>query len=343
MRIEDVVDGITRYCNKPVWKATEYLLARDTSWLGTAKKAASVFAIILTAPLSIFGETLHYFFQRPYLSYESQAPQGTGVPRSFMSLNACMFQGGLPIPFGGVTPAGERMDRMAAFIKDQDVDVACLQEVAFDPATQLIDKLKDHYRYFYYRIGPNPYRMESALFWASKFPLTKEPTFIPFNIPGMQGGIRRGFFIAEFENCRVITTHLDPGVERGEIRACEIEVIAEHMNALSTKPLFLIGDLNIEPGDERAIKLLAKHFKNFRADDVRNPTEAVATCYDNLPETQTEPKLVPKWTVVDHVLSRESEVFAQRVPMFDRNCLQGALSDHHAVKLIPTGLEEEIG
>lgn len=333
MRIEDVIDEITRYCNKPVWKATEYLLARDGSWLGTAKKVASVFAIILTAPIAIVGETLHYFSQRPYLSYESQALQKTGTPQSFMSLNACMFQGGLPIPFGGVTTSGERMELMATFMKKQDVDVACLQEVSFDPATQLIDQLKNHYRYFHYRIGPNPYRMESALFWASKYPLVKEPTFIPFNVTGMQGGIRRGFFIAEFENCIVITTHLDPGAARGKIRAQEIEAIVQYMKTCS-KPLFLIGDLNIEPTDERAIELLAANFKNFKRDEVRNPTEATATCYDNLPETRSDPKLVPKWTVVDHVLSRERMIAQQTIPMFDPANLQGALSDHHAVKLI---------
>ncbi len=60
-------------------------------------------------------------------------------------------------------------------------------------------------------------------------------------------------------------------------------------------------------------------------------------------QTQVDRKLTPKWTAVDHVLSREYAVFLERVCMFDRKNLQGALSDHHAVKLVLQKPLEEIG
>ncbi len=343
MSVEDFINETVRYLNKPVWKATEWLLLnRDSSWTSTAQKAASIFAVLIAAPFAIAGETLHFasqmYYQRSYLSYTSNASPGLGKPQKFLNLNGCMFQGGLPIPFGGVTPASYRMDEMADFLKKQDADIVCMQEVAFDPATQLIDKLKDHYRYFYYRIGPNPYKMESALFWASKFPIQGKPAFIPFNVPNMQGGIRRGFFIAELEGCYVITTHLDPHAEQGEVRAQEIEAIIKHTESLASKPILLMGDLNIEAQDARALSLLKDNFQNFKEHDVLNPTKKNATCFDNLPEIIQNPQLPPKWSVVDHILMRGSKIsklefFEEKIPTFNRRKLSAALSDHHAVVL----------
>jgi endonuclease/exonuclease/phosphatase family metal-dependent hydrolase len=200
-----------------------------------------------------------------------------------------------------------------------------------DPSAQLIEKIKDTYKYFYYRIGPNPLKMENGMFWASKYPLESQPTYVSFNVPGMQDGFRRGFFVAELEDRFVILTHLDPGAERGVVRAKEIEQILEYIKPLN-KPVILMGDLNIEPSDARAIELLASHFPNFQRADVENPTAENSTCLDNIAKVVGE-KEEPVFTVIDHILMTDQKMQQTVRPAFAMGKLSNALSDHHAVVL----------
>ena len=178
--------------------------------------------------------------------------------------------------------------------------------------------------------------MESALCFISKCKPVKDPQFIAFNIPGMQGGIHRGFFVVEFEQCYVITTHLDPHAHQGSIRAKQIEAILAHMKNLSDKSVVFMGDLNIESQDIEACKLLKEHFPNFKEQDVLHPTAENATCFDNLPQVARNPRLAPQWTVLDHILVRSlsvQNIFEEKVCTFDLTQLSQALSDHHAVTL----------
>ncbi|MGH2638837.1 MAG: endonuclease/exonuclease/phosphatase family protein [Rhabdochlamydiaceae bacterium] len=341
MSIEEGINEAVYYLSKPVWKATEFFLINDSSWRGTASKVFGIVAMIFAAPFAIVGEALHAasqrYFQRPYLSYKGplQTSQDD-MPKKLMTFNACMFPGGLPTPFGGMSTASARMDRMVQFLQAQNADIICMQEVSLEAAKQLIDKLKHQYSCFYYRIGPNPFQMETMMFWISKHPPLQEPTFIPFNIPGAQKGIRRGFFVAEFEKCYVVTTHLDPGVNGGEIRVRQIEAILKYIELLQSKPLFLMGDLNIEPEDIKAHTFLKDNFQNFQTQDVSNPTEANATCLDNCSECVRDPILKPKWTVIDHILVHNLlfNIVNEKIPTFDLKNLPGALSDHHAVVLV---------
>jgi endonuclease/exonuclease/phosphatase family metal-dependent hydrolase len=343
--LEDSIDESVLYLSKPFWKATEFFLTNDSSWTGVAGKVVGITIAIFQAPLAMVGEMIYLlsqkYYQKSYSFYESKAAKREGNPSKFLSLNACMFPGGLPTIFGGVSPAGARMDALTDFLKKQKADIVCLQEMACDPAKQLINKIKDDYRYFYYRIGPNPFNMESAIFFASKYELKNQPQFIAFKVPGMQGGIRRGFFIAELESCYVITTHLDPHAHHGDVRAQQIEAILTHIRTLYQKPIFLMGDLNIESQDTKACNLLKENFTNFKADDVDHPTEQNATCYDNLLDVIRDPKIEPKWAVVDHILiykgSSLTAMVQEKIPTFDPKQPAQALSDHHAVTLVLQG------
>ncbi len=325
-----------RYLNKPLWRASEFLFTPGKGWIGTASKVFGAVGMVFSAPFSIVAESLNLFSARyfPYLSYKSSAPISNEAPKIFLTFNVCMFQGGLPYLFGGQSPASHRMDGVANLIKAQNADIVCLQEMAFDPAVGLIDKIKDLYPFFYYRIGPNPFRMESALFFASKMPLEKDPQFIPFNIPGMQTGIRRGFFVAELEQCHVIATHLDPHAEQGAIRAKEIQAILDHMKTLAKKRTYLLGDFNIEAADEEARRLLRVNFFNFKEDAVAHPGHQNATCCDNMTEIVQGQTDKPTWTVFDHILCNTNLGFLQeRIFTFNLENLKASLSDHYAVVL----------
>ena len=329
MSIENALYEIDRYLEKPLWKATEYF-----GKPGTISKIIGIFAAMIAAPFAIAWRVLRgcsqLYFQKEYLSYESTAPIAKGSPKKFMTFNVCMMPGILATLFGGMSPPDQRIDRLADFLKKQDVDIVCLQEMTTDPASQLINKLKDTYRYFYYRIGPNPLGMENALFWASKYPLVNKPAYIPFKVPNIQKGFRRGFFVAEIEDRYVITTHLDPHAGKGTVRAAEIQVILDYTSNLK-KPLMLLGDLNIEPEDTEAHELLAR-FSNFKKAEVEHPNETNATCLDNISDVSKDSKTAPKYTVIDHILT--SEVCSSIIlKTFDPNKLHQALSDHHAVVL----------
>jgi endonuclease/exonuclease/phosphatase family metal-dependent hydrolase len=326
MSIETALDETVRYLDKPFWKATEFIWDQSK-----VSKVAGVFMMVIALPLTTISRSLHWitqcYLQRSYSAYQSAAPEKKESAKKFLTFNVCMFPGILPVLFGGVRPAAQRMDALADFLKTQDADVLCLQEVDFDPAVQLIQKIQDHYRYFYYRIGPHPFGMGSALFWASKVPLKSEPRFIPFNIAGMQGGIRRGFFVAELEDRYVITTHLDPdpGPLPGRVRRDQIQAIVNHCNGLQ-KPVVLLGDLNIEAADHEALALLESHFANFD----RN---AEVTCLDNVSEVVKNPGTPPKYTAVDYILltvEKVKQIVVKALEPHDH----ASMSDHSAVILI---------
>jgi|GEM_PF-3305904 len=94
--------------------------------------------------------------QSEFLITEGQAPaQNFARPFTHLSLNVCMFPGGLPQLFGGVAPWWKRVDAIAEIVLREDPDVFCGQEVHAPGAAQaLIEALKDDYAYFVHDIGP---------------------------------------------------------------------------------------------------------------------------------------------------------------------------------------------
>lgn len=295
------IEDVTGMPEAPLWKTTEWLYS------GTDFKMKGLLPVALcavfTVPSALFGRAiaiLHWAVKGPneYSIYTGTAKVG-GLNK-FMTWNVCMMPGCLATAFGGMRPAGARIEEVAKKIREESPDVLCLQEMTRGPAKQLMEKLKDIYHVMYYGIGPNPFGMENGLFFASK--ATPERTqYVPFT-PGMQGGFRRGFFVAEFANQTVVATHLDS--KNADVRAAQIQVIQEHLKE-EKKEVVLMGDLNLDSQDKAAIKLL-ESFKNFKKNDVETPVEETSTCWDNCPNRSV------KWSCVDHILVRGKEV-AQRI------------------------------
>ncbi len=187
--------------------------------------------------------------QKPYFYLSGTQEKRPVFSETFLTLNACMLWGGLPILFGGVRPASERIFQVASLIleKDKDPDILVMQEVSFEAGLSLWDKIKHRYAHGFTRIGPMPWlALDSGLFIASKHPIVKEPTYIPLS---SNGTIKRGVFYFETPLHSVFVTHLEAGEDKEDIemRKRQLDrIIVEMQKRISSKPCLLLGDLNIK-------------------------------------------------------------------------------------------------
>ena len=77
---------------------------------------------------------------------------------TLMTWNACMFYGGLPMAFGGVSPAFDRIGEVATVIKDHKPEILALQEMSYGPALALYKQLKDEYSHFFLANWTQPFK-----------------------------------------------------------------------------------------------------------------------------------------------------------------------------------------
>jgi exonuclease III len=155
-----------------------------------------------------------------------------------------MLWGGLPIIFGGLRPAKERLSQLAEFIKEQNPDIIFLQEMSFAPSFELFNHLQNEYRHCFTRIGPNPMRMESGLMVFSKIPI-KTAEF--FSFPN-QNGINRGAFCLETNSKYFVVTHLEAGKAEND-REVQLRMIVSHLEKITEEKdlqCFILGDFNID-------------------------------------------------------------------------------------------------
>jgi endonuclease/exonuclease/phosphatase family metal-dependent hydrolase len=255
----------------------------------------------------------------------------------FMTLNACMLWGGLPIPLGGMRPPRARMEKLAEKIRAEDPDVVVMQELAFDPAHQLYGKIKDRYAHFFTRIGPNPPLMESGLFVASKYPVLGAG-FIPF--PG-QFGIKRGAFWIETPKCFVFTTHLEFGHGRDGAakRKEQTDLIWEKIKTFrEKKPCFLLGDLNMDESHYQELGLGEK-FQNPYLDKHPTIDEKTATCTNVInAHICGDPPPAKPFELDDYALLAKGPhdrfgLETTLLEMYDNNLPDEALSDHRGLIL----------
>ncbi|MCH9614637.1 MAG: hypothetical protein SP1CHLAM54_14000 [Chlamydiia bacterium] len=170
----------------------------------------------------------------------------SGPVRSILSYNVCMFPGGLPLLMGGPEPAFDRFDELNSFIREQDPDLICLQELPAHTARPLVSLLQDHYPHFYFNGSTSSALMDAGLFIASKKTPSGPVQFVEFT--ERKFGMHRGFFIIPFDDKVVVTTHMEAGETATEkaIRQAELSQINTHMNThYQGRPLVLCGDLNI--------------------------------------------------------------------------------------------------
>jgi endonuclease/exonuclease/phosphatase family metal-dependent hydrolase len=290
--------------------------------------------------------------QKNYTYWHGNAAEKNSQNCSVLTLNTCMFWGGIPLIAGGTQPARYRTEQLADLIREQNADVIALQEVSFGPACDLFEHLKDDYAHFFTRIGSNPFRMESGLFIASKIPVIAEPQFFPFE---GQSGIRRGVFCLEFPHYFVLNTHLESGSSQESIRMRHeqlhfITTLIQDFKARTNKPCFLAGDLNVNRkglNDEYSQSLIPTHFQDPYAARFPNPYEEVATCTNVLSSSLTRTiHEGERWELDDYILldseSRHKyQLDIQLISAFSLIRPLAALSDHHALLVHAQFIEEE--
>lgn len=292
------------------------------------------FALILWA----FGVLIDWLgdliSQKKYTELKGDSEvKETNLP-TLMTFNVCMLPGALPVLFGGVRPARERLDELASFILEKDPDILFLQEMSFESALSLWGTIKGRYIKGFSRIDPMSWlTLDTGLFIATKVPLIKEPFFI--SLP-TKGRIRRGAFCIETKDQVFFVTHLESGTSEkdSKMREKQIEKILIEMKKIRDKPVILLGDLNIhrkgEALDEYSTHL-NPHFINF----CEITGEDTSTCTNHFSASVRGKTIVKESSEhIDYALVFKSPVSlsleVSQIPTYDIKKGQ-ALSDHKAL------------
>lgn len=271
----NIMHTIAYYLQKPLQLTSEYVLRAfytpiraENSTIEKANRCASVCLSALFAPVAIslyaLGEGVHYCGNTINgTSYTYWRGNGAEKPDDqnikCMTLNACMFWGGLPLLFGGVRPAGERIEALAQLIQEQDPDILFLQETSFPASCELFEKLKDQYAHCFTRIGPNPFGMGAELVVFSKVPMQN----VEFYQYPYEKGMLRGAFFFETPSYTFVNTHLAAD-ENSEERRRQFDLLTQRIEEKkkeSDRNFFILGDLNIDSyaSDEEYQNTIGKH------------------------------------------------------------------------------------
>ncbi len=355
---------------QPFWMASEALIASTVTAIRPGEYgqceyrvleilkrillcAAAAATLPLTLSLALLGTALHRIGDaltgEPFIYLQGTAPEKiNGLQQDrFLTLNACLFAGGLPIFLGGMPSGKERIPALAALIKENDPDILCLQEMSPYLSHELYLALKNHYAHFYIDIGSKAFQLESGLFFASKRPIVRPPQFIPFQ--AQSNGIHRGFFCFETPSAWVVGTHLQScqSKENQAMRRDQLDQIRKAIQALPKnppKPCFLMGDLNISRGEApydeyTGLKIEEDFIDPYkRAHPIPTPHNATCTGYFTDYRLGKNPPN-PDWEWIDYALLAKSEdlplpkLQTKLIPTFDFHAPERALSDHRGLLL----------
>lgn len=318
-------------------------IAKRTVRLGTTilLTPITLVAALSAGVLQIVGNAVS---PHPYYYMRGGADPSNEDRVSLLTLNTCMFWGSLPMLFGGVSPAEQRVKLIAELIKRINPTVFVGQEVSFRAGLALAKELKQTYTHIFLNIAPNPWRLESCLFLAMRGNLAAIPYFKAF--PN-QNGIRRGWFCCTTERFTVMTTHLTPGKEQSSKQMRHTQRVrishdvVQHLRQ-SSKPLFLLGDLNCVP-QENPVEFISllfwDEYDETKLDDNATCTNELTRWMRGKKNIQEDPyESIDYALVTKSSLSSSSVIVLQvnKVETFDLERPEKALSDHHGLLLTAT-------
>jgi endonuclease/exonuclease/phosphatase family metal-dependent hydrolase len=224
-------------------------------------------------------------------------------------------------------------------------DVLVLQEMSRSAADVLWNRIKDHYGYAITSVSPQPLIMlDAGLFVASRKPIS-DIVYIDLKTNAL---MRRALLGIELPNSWILATHLSSGYEDEDVlvrrqQVATIKVAIEGLKKKSDKPVFLLGDLNIQrtflPDDEYSLSGLEDSFINLDPDDSLN--EETATCTNYLSAFMTGQTLnTHERELVDYALvykdDRDSfqNIRFSKHSTYDYKKPLMAFSDHKALEVL---------
>jgi endonuclease/exonuclease/phosphatase family metal-dependent hydrolase len=259
---------------------------------------------------------------------------------SVLSFNTCMLWGMLPILFGGVKSAKNRVQDLDRFLKINDADVLLLQEVSRSAAFDIKNLLQDRYSYFVCDVALQPLiLMDAGLFIASR---QKILSIRAFNLP-TNGTMRRALLGIELETAWVFTTHLEAGDEALDMttRKNQMQIIETHIKELaSQKPWLLAGDFNIrrtfQKNDEYSSSINSNFFENI--DSASELSKQNATCTNELNAFMRYQKFHNHQDeLIDYAFKSHEGLKAKdfkKIETFNLSKPETSLSDHKALQVI---------
>jgi hypothetical protein len=296
------------------------------------------------------------FFQK-----SGSGAEAPGSSYELLTLNACMMRDDLAKRWGGMRPAAERIDRLANFILKQNPDVFFGQEIMTEPGEMLYDRLKGQYSHFWIGIGigigKNPGKEESGLFVASKKPV-KGVEFYPFGdneqvsriwFPNQTRFLERGFFVLDFGDFLIATTHLEGGGEfvgGPQLRIDQFRKITAILDA-KKKPYAVLGDLNLnrtgKADDEYSRAQIPQDYFDFYTTQHPEVTEETSTCtnlFTSSANNLAPPPPEEESEIDDYFLIRKSaessfkNLNVHLIDTYDvKQPADSALTDHKAYKI----------
>lgn len=330
-----------------------------------SKRSARIFfhsVLSLTlVPEWVIGNLLRtlgtYIMKKPYYYIAGEGrEQETNKRLSLLTFNVCMYESGLPMVFGGVMPARERVKKLAAFLEDADADVVLLQEMSLGAAKRLFSLLKEKYAHVYTNIGPAfawIYSIGPELMILSKAPLTEQPPeFVPYKAEG--SSYKLGFFCLETPLCWIINAHF-PGKNylsaSGQKELLqEIVQKMKDLKAKTGKPCILAGDLNIrrtgQEDDDYTVSGLQEMFYDYYTQKHTECCAETSTCTNLLlPRLLGEEDPadchyeIDDYILVDMESWKEKKIGIETVELIQPDPAEfshpkKALSDHKAYKAI---------
>lgn len=256
--------------------------------IAVVSKIKAVAALILWAPLALVSFVLAGFVdliknQKPFSVFHGLKESQERNELSILSFNTCMLWGAMPLIFGGMTPYYQRINQLFEFLKTYEPDVICLQELSRPAGLDLWQKIKHDYNCCLYNIAPKPFVMlDAQLFIASKQTILDVKVIkLPTN-----GAINRALVAIELGSQWILTTHLEAGSEfiDKQMRKVQSQLILKEIEKIqkeSSKPLILMGDLNIsrqfQSDDEYSENVLFKFLDNLDCSSEISRTTATFT------------------------------------------------------------------
>ncbi len=201
--------------------------------------------------------------KKNYIHVRGNAAEIHSTEPKIMSWNILGFPAGMNYTCGGCIPFRNRFPEIVKTIRDENPDIAILQECLMDASVSeaFIKEFKKDYAHFYIHNGPNKLGLESGLLVMTKNYVT-EYTFTPFKTNDWT--LSRGFATLTIPATKsrpafaVIGTHMEAGSapEDAKKRKDQLAQIQAHAKTLPCETVILAGDLNIDAGYESKRQLL---------------------------------------------------------------------------------------